>query len=59
MKKIEADLPQKGWVILLAQPNSQLYNQVVQSANADQEIVKKYLELEQSLTNPTIFNSIV
>lgn len=55
---IEKDLPYKGWKAVLEQPGSKNYLSVVSSGMQDSEIVKKYTELEQSLTNPQILQQI-
>lgn len=59
IRNIENDLPQKGWMALIEQPDSKLYKSVVNSAICNEEVMSKYKELEQSLSNPDVYQNLV
>ena len=58
VNNIETDLPKKGWRNLIDKPTNKYYLSVVHSAIQDAETMRKYNDLEQSLTNPQILEQI-
>lgn len=55
---IEKDLPHKGWKALINKPTSKHYLAIVTSGLQDPEIMKRYNELETSLSNPEVLKQI-